>query len=217
METKLLSKKSDELIIFLSGWGCDGGQFKNIACRRDLLICWDYCDMSFDFDFSPYKKVWLIGYSAGVFAAGFIKDKLPKLAAAIAVNGNPLSMDKYYGIPPQTIAKFKGLNLDNYMAFRRDFLVISEEELKLFNQCPPSRSFESCFKEFDNIELLSAKPYPVLDFDYAIISECDKIFNPQRQKEYFKGRYRLLPNAAHNVFTLHFKSFDEIIDFALGK
>lgn len=217
MKTKLISNNSDELIIFLSGWGCDDGQFKNVTCRRDLLICWDYSDMSFGFDFSPYKKVWLIAYSAGVFAAGFIKDKLPKLAAAIAVNGNPLSMDKYYGISPETIAKFKGLNYDNYMAFRRDYLVISEDELKLFNQYPSSRSFESCFKEFDNIERLSAKPYPVLHFDCAIISECDKIFNPERQKEYFKGRCRLLSNAAHNVFTLHFKTFDDIISFALGK
>ena len=217
MKTKLISNNSCELIIFLSGWGCDDGQFKNVGCRRDLLICWDYSSMEFEFDFSPYKKVWLIAYSAGVFAAGFIKDKLPKLAAAIAVNGNPLSMDKYYGIPPETIAKFKGLNYDNYMAFRRDYLVISEDELKLFNQCPSSRSFESCFKEFDNIERLSSKPYPVLHFDRAIISACDKIFNPERQKEYFKGRFRLLPNAAHNVFTLHFKTFDDIIDFALGK
>ena len=217
MKTKLISNNSDELIIFLSGWGCDDGQFKNVSCRRDLLLCWDYSSMEFEFDFSPYKKVWLIAYSAGVFAAGFIKDKLPKLAAAIAVNGNPLSMDKYYGIPPETIAKFKGLNYDNYMAFRRDYLVISDEELALFNQCPSSRSFESCFKEFDNIELLSANPYPVLHFDCAIISECDKIFNPERQKEYFKGRFRLLPAAAHNVFTLHFKTFDAIIDFALGK
>ena len=212
MKTKLISKQNDELLIFLSGWGCDDNQFKDMSCSKDILLCWDYSDMSFNFDFSKYKKIYLAAYSAGVFAAGFIKDKLPKLQAAFALNGNPLIFDAYYGIPPQVVKVFKGLNLSNYMDFRLKYLVTGEDELKEFNKHSSLRTFESCFEELDSLEKYAKGEYPVMDFDCALIAEEDKIFNSLRQKEYFKGKCKILEHCAHDIFR-RFKNFDEILAF----
>ena len=212
MKLKLIKNSSEDLIIFLSGWGCDDNQFKDIKSQNDILICWDYSDISFDFDASAYKSVYLLAYSAGVFTAGLIKEKLPKLKQKTAVNGNPLLFDEYYGIPKDILKVFRGLNLSNYMAFRRDYLVASEAELEDFNKNSSLRTFESCFEELDNLERLALGDYPVMAFDKALISEKDKIFNPRRQKEYFDGKYKTLDSCAHNVFY-HFKNFDDLLWF----
>lgn len=212
MKTKFIAADSKELIVFLTGWGCDDNQFKNMKSSKNLLICWDYSSLDFEFDFSPYSKVYLIAYSAGVFVAGLIKDKLPKLALTVAINGNPLTFDKYYGIPAEVLETFRGLNLDNYIEFRRKYLVASEEELADFNANSSMRSFESCFEELDSLKRLGVGEYPVLQFDKAIISCKDKIFDAERQKEYFAGKFLLLEDFAHNAFYF-FNSFDDILKF----
>ena len=61
---------SQNLILFFSGWGCDEHQFTNLHdTNDDILILFDYQDLNLDFDFTPYKKIDLIAYSAGVFVA----------------------------------------------------------------------------------------------------------------------------------------------------
>lgn len=38
------------------------------------------------------------------------------------------------------------------------------------------------------------------NFGFAILSDNDKIFIPAHQQEYYKGKYKILKNSAHNVF-----------------
>ena len=96
MKTKLIKNNSDELIVFLSGWGCDEHSYSDMKSSRDVLICWDYTSLDFEFNFEDYKTICLIAYSAGVFVSGLIKDKLPKFSYKIAVNGNPKLFDNKY-------------------------------------------------------------------------------------------------------------------------
>lgn len=37
-------------------------------------------------------------------------------------------------------------------------------------------------------------------YDYAIFGECEKIFNLQLQKDFFKNRIHIIENARHNMF-----------------
>ena len=56
MDYKLINNNKDKLIIFLTGWGCDGNQFKFMkSSDYDVLICYDYTNLYLDFDFSGYK------------------------------------------------------------------------------------------------------------------------------------------------------------------
>lgn len=212
MKTKLIDNNSNELIIFLSGWGCDDIQFKNMESSKDVLICWDYTDLDFKFDFTGYEKYYLIAYSAGVFISGLIEAKLPKTEIKIAINGNPLLTDDYFGIPQNIRQIFKDLNINNYMDFRKKYLVKTDKELEYFNQNASQRSFESCKKEIEKLEEYALNNKKIPNFDYAILSDCDKIFNPSHQREYFKEKYKSLKNTAHNVFC-YFRNFDDILNF----
>ena len=73
MKTKLRENNSNDLVVFLTGWGCDDNQFKNFSSSKNLLLCWDYCTLDFEFDFSKYNEVSLLAYSAWVFSCLFIK------------------------------------------------------------------------------------------------------------------------------------------------
>ena len=56
MKSKLLvSNNSDELIIFMAGWGSDNYQYENISSSKDVVIFYDYSDLEIDFDFSSYS------------------------------------------------------------------------------------------------------------------------------------------------------------------
>ena len=212
MKQKLIKNSADELIIFLSGWGCDDIQFQNMKSSKDVLICWDYINTDFDFNFSGYKKYYLIAYSAGVFMAGLIKDKLPETELKIVINGNPLLTDEYFGIPKNIRQIFKDLNINNYMDFRKKYLVMNPQELDFFNENASRRTFESCLEEINMLEGYAAENIIPLDFDFAILSDNDKIFIPSHQREYYKGKYKILKNSAHNVFY-YFRNFDDILSF----
>ena len=92
MQTKLIQNNSKNLIIFLTGWGCDSDQFKFMYSKEnDVLIVYDYSNLDFDIDISNYNKYYLVSFSAGVFVAGMIRNILPKFEKTIAINGNPIA------------------------------------------------------------------------------------------------------------------------------
>ena len=213
MNTKFIKNNSDELIIFFTGWGCDDIQFLNIKTSKNLLLIWDYTELNdFNHDFSKYKKNYLITYSAGVFASNLFKNKLPKLDKKIAISGNPLIFDEYFGISKETLRVMKSLNLDNYMDFRRKYLVYDDEQLEIFNQNASQRTFESCDNELSKLEEYYKTNFEKIEFDKAIIGEFDKIFNPEHQKEYYKDKIRFVKNSGHNVFY-YFTNLDDILAY----
>lgn len=213
MHIKLIeNSNSNDLIVYLSGWGCDDVQFKHMTSSKNVLICWDYTDLDFEFDFSKFDKIDLIAYSAGVFVAGLLKNNLPKFDYKVAINGNPLIFDEYFGARPSVKGVLGQVNPSNYMDFRRNYLVVTEEQLEEFNANAPERSFESCDEEFKKLVEYSSKKYDVMEYDKAILSDSDKIFNLEHQKEYYKDKYVILKGYGHDVFGF-FKSYDDIINY----
>ena len=211
MKTKLISNNSKDLILFLTGWGCDDVQFQSMTSSKDVLLCWDYTDLELNFDFSKYENICLLTYSAGVYVAGLIADKLPKFKLKIAINGNPLMFDEYFGINENLINTMYKLNEDNYLQFRKDFLVYNNEEFEYFNNHTSIRTFDSCATELKNLEEYSKTKFTPIDYDIALLSDNDKIFNPTTQRKYFKASYIILNNQAHNVFY-KIKTYDDIFN-----
>ena len=214
MEIKLIDNKSDELIVFLTGWGCDDNQFRFMKGKRDILLCYNYTNLDFEFSFDNYKKCYLIAFSAGVFIAGALKNKLPNFEKTIAVNGNPLAYDKYFGLRKEIVDIFNGVTKENAQDFRRKYLVYDDKEFRLFNKYLSCRSFESCKEELVSLAKCTWAKTEPFSFDAAIISLNDKIFYPQRQFEYWKDKSRVikLENSAHFPF-LKLGDYDEIINF----
>ena len=107
-----------------------------------MLLCWDYSTFDFEFDFSKYNKISLLAYSADILIAYLLQDKFPKFDQAVAVNGNPLMVDKKLGIDEKTIELMLNLNLDNYMEFISTYIVYGKQEHEKFLS-PSCRLFES--------------------------------------------------------------------------
>ena len=191
MKTKLIENNSNDLVVFLTGWGCDDNQFKNFHSSKNLLLCWDYSTLDFEFDFSKYNKVSLLAYSAGVLIACLLQDKFPEF-------------DK------KVIDLMLNLNLDNCMDFISTYLVRDEQELKMFLSTPSYRPFESSKLEIIKLQEYCNLKFTPIEFDKVILSDNDKVFNPATQQEYFKDKFVLLKNASHHTPFLRFSFTDEL-------
>lgn len=215
MKLELIDNNSDKLIIFLTGWGCDANQFSHLSAKKyDVLIAYNYNNLNFEFDFSKYSEINLLTFSAGVFISGVVKKKLPQLNKKVAVNGNPLSFDKYFGPPEHVVKTISTVSRENVIDFRRNYLVHDDKELSKFNknQANSHRGLEDCLNEFKKIREYYKSEFDVMDFDLVLLSENDKIFDIKKQLQYYKNnKVKVLRNAAHYPF-FKFNTYDEIFD-----
>ncbi len=215
MKSKLLiNNNSENLLIFASGWGCDDVQFQEMNCSNaDVLILWDYEDFDLDFDFSKYKNFDLLCYSAGVFVAGIIENRLPKLNRKVAINGNPEFIDEHFGVTRQIRKIFRNINDSNVIDFCREYLSYDENGLEILKLHSSMRSFDSCNKELDFLERVAAiGNYPRMVFDRVYLSADDKIFNHEAQLEYYyktKAEIVVIKSANHNIFYSRYCSFND--------
>ena len=204
---------SSELIVFFAGWGCDYNQFVNLHDTSDVLILYDYQDLDLNFDFSKYANIYLIAYSAGVFVSCLASDKIPNIRKKIAVCGNPYLFDKTLGISPTHLKVLQNITLDNYLDFRRKYMVFSEEEYAKYNELQSLRSLESCQSELAYLQQLYSeyKDKIVPCFDKAIVAEEDLLFNLNAQKDFYKEKLVVIPKARHHIF-FRFNSFEELLN-----
>ena len=203
---------ASELIVFFAGWGCDYNQFVNLHDTSDVLILYDYQDLDLNFDFNKYTNISLIAYSAGVFVSCLLSDKIPNIRKKIAVCGNPYLFDKTLGISPTHLQVLQNITLDNYLDFRRKYMVFSDEEYAKYNELQSLRSLESCQSELAYLQqlYLEYKDKIVPCFDKAIVAADDLLFDLNEQKDFYKEKLFIIPNAKHHIF-FRFNSFEELL------
>ena len=214
MQSVLIDNKASNLIVFFAGWGCDENQFVNLKdTKNDVLVLFDYQDLELKFDFAKYNKISLIAYSAGVFVASIMGDKLPKFEKKIAVCGNPYLFDEKWGLSKKTVEMFEAINLDNYLDFRREYMVETDEEYEKYNRLQSLRSIESCQEELEKLKYFYEKNKHKIrpEFDLALLAQNDRLFNLEAQLEFYKDKAKLIPKTRHHVF-FKFKSFGEMLE-----
>lgn len=199
MKQYFLDKSSDKLLLFFTGWGCDELEFLHLKSASDVLFLYDYCDLNFNFDFSKYREINLLAFSAGVFVSS-IMDFDFKINKKIGVSGNPYLFDEYFGLSKEILEVFRNITEENCEAFARDYLVKTDEEFKNFH--PSGRTIESCNIELDKLkEIYISKKSEIKDiFDLVITGDSDPIFNLDAQKEFYGDKLRIIKNARHNLF-----------------
>ena len=204
--------QSSDLIVFFAGCGCDENQFVNLHDHKDILILYDYQDLSLNFDFTRYANIYVIAYSAGVFVASVMADKLPNLRRKVAVCGNPYLFDETLGISQATVQVFKGITLDNYLEFRRRYMVFDDDEYERYNQLQSLRTIESCADELTALQKMYNESRALINpsFDKAIVAENDLIFNLPAQQEFYQTKLQIIKNAKHHIF-FRFKSFADLL------
>lgn len=214
MQYCLWDNHAEDLIVFFAGWGCDDNQFVNLHDRKNVLILYDYQNLRLDFDFSAYKNIDVLAYSAGVFVAAVLSDKIPGVKRKVALCGNPYLFDEKLGLSAATVAALKAITLDNYLEFRRKYMVYSEDEYEKYNELQSLRTIESCQSELESLQKMYQQSADTIrpKFDKAIIAENDLLFNPAAQKEFYQEKLRIIPHARHHVF-FKFTSFADILDY----
>jgi hypothetical protein len=158
----------------------DANPMLHLTSHRDILYVYDYSDLSFDFSFSRYKKVHLIAFSCGVFMAGYLKEILPEISSAAAVNGTFSLFDERYGLSEVVINVFKNISLENYMDFRRNYLVASDDELAKFNANSPIRTIESSMAELKKLQEIYSNNLN-FDFDRVYSGVDDRVIPQEKQ------------------------------------
>lgn len=203
---------SQDLIVFFSGWGCDYNQFTNLHDRKDVLILYDYQNLHMDFDFSKYNNIYIIAYSAGVFVASILADSIPNVREKVALCGNPYLFNETLGLSMEIIRVFQAITLDNYLEFRRKYMVFSDEEYLKYNELQSLRTIESCAAELEALQTIYQTKKEQINpvFDKAIMAENDLIFNLQAQKGFYKNKLQVIPHAKHHIF-FNFKSFEDVL------
>ena len=209
MKKYLINKKSDRLLIFFTGWGCDEYEFEHLKSVSDVLILYDYCDLSLDFDFSKYKKFDLLAFSAGVFVASVMKFDF-KIDKRVAINGNPYLFDEKLGLSKKMQNILYNITEETAEDFGKNYLVKTDKEWANFH--PSRRTLESCKAEFDSLKKIYEQKCQNIEdiYDTAFIGEDDRIFDVEIQKEFYGNKLKIVKNARHNLF-FRVKSYEEFL------
>jgi len=215
MQQYLVNKNSDNLLIFFTGWGCDEYEFQHLKSNSDVLLLYNYSDMSLDFDFSKYKEINLISFSAGVFAASIMNFDF-KINNKIAISGNPYLFDETFGLSEKIQNVLCGITEENADDFAKNYLVKTGDEYKNFHNS--SRTLESCRAEFDSLKrLYKVNKQNIRDiYDKALFGNDDKIFDISKQKEFYGKRMYIIDNARHSIF-FRIESYEQIYNYLMNQ
>ncbi|TYA49648.1 DUF452 family protein [Aggregatibacter actinomycetemcomitans] len=194
------------LIVYFTGWGMTPLVIQHLTLPKehDLLICYDYRDLSLNFDFSCYESVHLVAWSMGVWVAEHVMGQTPLLSAT-AINGTGLPMHDEYGIP---CAVFKGtleaFDEVNQHKFERR-MCGDKSTLLQYQSLEGRRSIEETHAELTALyeALLTNRQNVPLHWTKAIIGTQDRIFPVQNQRNYWHSRCTMVEMlGGHYLFPL---------------
>ena len=209
MKYKWLNKKnSEKLIIFFNGWGMDDFVVSKLDCEDyDVIVFYDYNDLSLDINLSDYKEKHLIAWSMGVMIATLFD--FGEVKSSVAIAGTPYPIHNEYGIPERiynlTIKGFSEKSAAKFME-------------RMFTESPQWNKFSDRTTESQKSELVKMLEYkPNENFVYSkvIIPDNDLIIPTKNQVNYWSkyiGNKLYLEriNSGHCPFLL-FNSWAEIL------
>lgn len=216
MQYHWLNKKdgNKKLLLFFCGWSFDYKPFERIECNDyDVLMLYDYNDLSIPIEILGYEEYFLITWSMGVFVAYLLKEKLPEFKEKIAINGTPFPVDNEKGIPIKTFdLTLKYVDTGLQGKFQRN-LFKTEEEFQKYLQNPVAREIPNQASELVSLKKLIDKT----DVDYkkyynrAIISNTDKIIPTRNQHNCWDNVCPVVVlNSGHFPFY-DFESWNDIL------
>lgn len=172
------------LHIFFAGWGMDEHPFTHLANdKEDLLICYDYTDLSFDKSLlNGYRHIRLTAWSMGVWAAAKVLGNTDtNIEYALAVNGTHTPVNDTTGIPHSVFhATLDTLSEQSLAKFNRR-MCGNKDTLDFYNRNASKRSIESLRNELKAIGEACSSETPVLKWNKVIAGERDLIFPYKNQ------------------------------------
>lgn len=213
MQYHWLNKQNNKkLIVFFAGWSFDHKPFECLDCKNyDVLVLYDYNDLTLPKIEEAYDKKILITWSMGVFIAYLLKEILPKFDQKIAVNGTPYPVNNEFGIPQKTFdltLKYAETGLQG--KFYQNVFT-NQEFLGKYLKNPIERSIENRVSELVTLDKLiktTKIEYDNKFYNKAIVGLSDKII-PTKNQLTFWGNLAKTVDCGHFPFY-NYKSWDEL-------
>ena len=205
MQHQWLNKESQNknLIVFFNGWAMNDSPVEHLDYRNfDVLMINDYRDLNFNFkqfDFSKYKKKYLICWSMGVYTANLFKNIFDNFDKKIAINGTTKIIDDNFGIPNKIYKiTVKFLNEES----RDKFIKNMFDNGKINPNITITRSLSELKEELISIQNIELSQE--LNYDLAIISKDDKIIPTKNQLNFWQNKTKIKEiNSTHCPFEIY--------------
>jgi len=213
-------EENDQLVVLYGGWGTDENFFAPFCNDTfDFILFYNYsADEALVLpETKTYRKITLIGWSLGVWAAEYL---LPKTGIVphtkIAVNGTPIPADDKYGIPLKTfegtLNNISEINLDKfYIRMFGDKKTYQKNADKI-----PHRNIKSLQDELRWLyNRMMEQNEPGFNWDYAVTSKSDRIFPTENMKSYWKmqkATRQIVVSLPHYFFP-NWGSYSDFIRF----
>jgi biotin synthesis protein BioG len=213
-------EKNDQLVVLYCGWGSDENVFTPLCNDEfDFILFYNYsADEAFVLpEMKTYRKITLIGWSLGVWAAEYLLPKTGiKPDLTIAVNGTPVPADDNYGIPLKifegTLNNITEENMDKF--YFRMFGNKKTYELNISRI--PHRTIKSLHDELRWLyNRIMEQTDPGFRWDYAVTSEIDRVFPSENVNSYWskeKSTKHIILPLPHYFFH-KWPSFLDFISF----
>jgi biotin synthesis protein BioG len=213
-------EKNDQLVVLYGGWGTDENVFTPLCNDEfDFILFYNYsADEALLLpEMKTYRKITLIGWSLGVWAAEYLIHKtgiIPDLT--IAVNGTPIPADDHYGIP---LKVFEGtLNNITEGNMEKFYLrVFGDKKTYMLNKDRiPHTTAKSLYDELRWLyNRIMEQMEPGFRWDYAVTSAIDRVFPSENVNTYWEKqkstRHIVVPYP--HYFFHKWKSYTEFISF----
>ena len=169
MKRKWITKEGNRVLtLFFCGWGMDEHTVQHVRGMGDLLLFYDYRDISGEDapEVEGYESVRVVAWSMGVWAASVLLSRwnIP-VSCRVAINGTERPVDEHYGIHPKIyLLTERGMTeqgRDKF--FARMFS--GKEEMERFKENRPCRAIDEQRDELRLIREQSAREMPELHWE----------------------------------------------------
>lgn len=216
----LHQQKRQELVLFLNGWGMDGGPVAHLGSNDfDVIMLYDYRDLTLPTDFDNilqnYSNRHLVAWSMGVWVGqkkfqGFKQC----FESTLAINGTLCPIDDEYGIPQKIFrSTLEGFDEKTRIKFYRR-MCREKSNLKQFLSCQPQRSVMEQKEELnflaENVECFGLEQSI---YDEVLISDYDWVMPSENQVRFWENHQQHHIAGFHYLFPL-FQSWDHIVRFS---
>ncbi len=213
-------EKNNTLIVIYGGWGTDENVFIPLCSGdSDFILFYNYSSEEPLVlpDVKTYKKITLIGWSIGVWAAEYLSPRTGiRPDVTIAVNGTPIPADDHYGIPLREFeATLNNITEENMENFYIRMFGDKKTYRKNLDRVPV-RTAKSLHDELRWLyNRIMEQKEPGFRWDYALISSRDRIFPSRNLRGYWKkekNTKQLILPVSHYCFH-EWKTYEEFIEY----
>jgi len=209
-----------ELIVLFGTWGIDEKAFTNLCNENfDFILFYNYsADEPLILpEMKTYRKVTVIGWSLGVWAAEYYSRKLGiKPDITIAINGTPAAADDKYGIPLKIIESTLE-NISNYSMAKFYLRVFGTKSRYEANKSTiPTRTEKSLRDELRWLYNRMMEPVETgFVWDYSLIGSEDRVFRASNLTSYWSDHVetrQIIVQAPHYLFD-NWNSLPDLVKY----